>query len=163
MSLNIGYHNSIPSVRFSFTMIVIYDSKSKWRKSESFHIFYGCPYLVVCFNWLLNHVIYFKLRKNFCCFKLCRFTKWKLFTFKMVVFFQQKPFWVKISVIFWICSAHVIYPKLRRIILLFKVTKLQNSTVRCLLGVNESIKINRRKKGYQLEINHVIQQSTEAY
>ena len=45
------------------------DSKSKWWKSESFHIFHGCLYLVVWFIWLLNHLIYFNLRKKFCSFK----------------------------------------------------------------------------------------------
>ena len=49
--------------------------------------------VLLCFSWLLDHVIYIKLSK---------FTKWQL---KMVLDEESCHFWVKIVDILWICSA----------------------------------------------------------
>ena len=48
------------------------------------------------FTWMLNHVIYFKLRKeeNKCYVKLSKFTKSQLFSLKMTFLFIQGQFWV---------------------------------------------------------------------
>jgi hypothetical protein len=60
--------------------------------------------VLACFSWLLNHVIYLKLIKKYCCFKLSKFTKWQRFSIKWL-FFHTEPFWLKSIVVWWICSA----------------------------------------------------------
>ena len=43
----------------------------------------------VFFSWLLDHVIYFKLRKKEIIAKLSKFTKWQLFALKITTFFTR--------------------------------------------------------------------------
>ena len=69
-----------------------YDGMQKWWST--------CPVVLSC--WLLCHVIYLKLIKEYLFAKLNKVTKWQLF------FTQNGPrlsFWVKIVVILWIYSA----------------------------------------------------------
>ena len=58
-------------------------------------------FVLVCFSWLLNHVIYLNLRLFYCSYKLNKFT----IVTQNDNFFYPGPFWVKIVVILWICSA----------------------------------------------------------
>ena len=63
-----------------------------WRSIGSNPRYYSCPSslrwstcVLVYFSWLLDHVIYLKLRKKEIMAKLSKFTKWQLFSLKMVL------------------------------------------------------------------------------
>ena len=60
-----------------------------------------CPLVFGC--WELSHVTFLMLRKKELLAKLSKFTKWQLFSLKLNG--NLGPFWLKIVVILWICSA----------------------------------------------------------
>ena len=77
-----------------------YNAQDRWvtlcweieEKLRCYTPVFGC--------WFMNHVIYFKLRKNNCCYKLSKLT---FFSQKCQVW-KKQWFWVEL-VNYWICLA----------------------------------------------------------